>query len=236
MARTIYVVNWTPDAVGGFEWRLDRAEAEAVAADLRKSDPTVQLHEVELPEDEEWTKYPDAITERLDAEGWSDGGDPRNVRGCSCGMADYGAPGHDGDPAADDDTNGQDRDDYTPSTTMTRDDLYDGIARLCQSYGYASERTYDLIHELVASVDPDGLARELHGNGVHTHCPADCLTRWDDNGDDRPGGAWIVTNAEGGQLAGPFDAEDLAEGWAEQLQAQGFETAQAAHVSDPFAH
>lgn len=79
MARTIYVVNWTPDAVGGFEWRFDRAEAEAVAADLRKSDPTVQLHEVELPEDEEWTKYPDAITERLDAEGWSDGGDPRDV-------------------------------------------------------------------------------------------------------------------------------------------------------------
>lgn len=24
-----------------------------------------------------------------------------NVRGCSCGMADYGAPGHDGDPAGD---------------------------------------------------------------------------------------------------------------------------------------
>jgi hypothetical protein len=22
------------------------------------------------------------------------------VRGCSCGMADYGTPGHDGDPAA----------------------------------------------------------------------------------------------------------------------------------------
>lgn len=31
----------------------------------------------------------------------------------------------------------------------------------------------------------DQMARELHMNDVHTECPHDCLTRWDERGEDR---------------------------------------------------
>lgn len=45
-----------------------------------------------------------------------------------------------------------------------------------------------LAEELSAALDADdddSTARELHLNGVHTDCPAECLTMWDENGDDR---------------------------------------------------
>lgn len=75
--RTIYVVNWTPDGVGGFEWRRTAEEAAAVARDL--ADPTARLHVVEVPAEVWEAAQANAyvISEWLDAEGWSDGGDPR---------------------------------------------------------------------------------------------------------------------------------------------------------------
>lgn len=77
MGPTIYVVNWTVHEVGGFEWRRTREEAVKVVMDL--DDPSADLHEVELPaevwEAAQTNAY--AISEWLDAEGWSDGGDPR---------------------------------------------------------------------------------------------------------------------------------------------------------------
>jgi hypothetical protein len=79
--RTIHVVNWTPQGVGGFEWRTSRAEADRVAADQAlfgthpDRDETVQVHAVELPD--EVGDDPEGITAWLDSEGWSDGGDPR---------------------------------------------------------------------------------------------------------------------------------------------------------------
>lgn len=35
---------------------------------------------------------------------------------------------------------------------MTPDELYDGLVRLCQSYGYTTEQTYDLLHKAVDSI------------------------------------------------------------------------------------
>jgi hypothetical protein len=41
------------------------------------------------------------------------------------------------------------------------------------------------VRPLDADPEPSELGRELHMNGVHTHCPAACLTMWDDDGNDR---------------------------------------------------
>lgn len=81
--RTVHVVNWTPQGVGGFEWRWNRDSAERVARDQRlfgtgpDRDETVQIHAVELPA--EVGDDAEGITSWLDSEGWSDGGDPRTV-------------------------------------------------------------------------------------------------------------------------------------------------------------
>jgi YD repeat-containing protein len=72
MSRTVYVVTWTPDSVGGFEWRADRDAAERVAADFRTDDGTVRVHTVSVPVGVNVTDY-------LDAEGWSDGGPAVNA-------------------------------------------------------------------------------------------------------------------------------------------------------------
>lgn len=74
---TVYVVNWEPTSVGGFEWRIDRADAEEFRRYLQ--DPTARTHVVALPTDlaELVLTDPDAVTEWLDTEGWSDGIDPR---------------------------------------------------------------------------------------------------------------------------------------------------------------
>lgn len=72
---TIYVVNWEPVSVGGFEWRPERADAEAYRRSLE--DPTVRLYVVAVPPEighDAW-----AITEWLDDQGWSDGIDPRTT-------------------------------------------------------------------------------------------------------------------------------------------------------------
>lgn len=83
--RTIHVVNWTPQGVGGFEWRRNREAAERVARDRElfgthpDRDETVRIHEVKLPDELADSDDVEAITEWLDAEGWSDGGDPRQA-------------------------------------------------------------------------------------------------------------------------------------------------------------
>jgi hypothetical protein len=73
---TIYVVNWNPDpgGVGGFEWRPERADAAAFMREIR--DPSARLHVVAVPPELSEAGVL-AITEWLDDEGWSDGGDPR---------------------------------------------------------------------------------------------------------------------------------------------------------------
>lgn len=76
MTRMIYVVNWTPEGVGGFDWRWSKDDAERQALVLAvNSASTVNMHEVELPD--EVGDDPEGITAWLDSEGWSDGGDPR---------------------------------------------------------------------------------------------------------------------------------------------------------------
>jgi hypothetical protein len=39
--------------------------------------------------------------------------------------------------------------------TMTRDELYDGLVRLCQTFGITTEATYDLIDSVIDSIDTD---------------------------------------------------------------------------------
>lgn len=73
LISTVYVVNWEPASVGGFEWSVDRAEAESIRREL--DDPTARLHTVAVPA--EIGTDPWQISEWLDAEGWSDGIDPR---------------------------------------------------------------------------------------------------------------------------------------------------------------
>lgn len=76
MVATIYVVNWSPDSVGGLEWNVDRTTAERFRREL--ADPTARLHVVKVPA-ELTTADSDTITDWLDADGWSDGVDPRRV-------------------------------------------------------------------------------------------------------------------------------------------------------------
>lgn len=38
---------------------------------------------------------------------------------------------------------------------MTRDELYGGLVRLCQAYGFTTGHTYDLLHEAVESIITD---------------------------------------------------------------------------------
>jgi hypothetical protein len=74
---TVYVVNWDPqDGVGGFEWRAERTEASEFLRYLQ--DPTARLHVVAVPD--AIATDPWAISEWLDEEGWSEGGDPRGLR------------------------------------------------------------------------------------------------------------------------------------------------------------
>jgi hypothetical protein len=74
---TVYVVNWDPQGgMGGFEWRTDRADAVAFMREI--NDPTARLYVVAVPDD--IATDPWAISEWLDAEGWSDGVDPRGLR------------------------------------------------------------------------------------------------------------------------------------------------------------
>lgn len=73
MKRMIYVVNWEPSSMGGFEWRWTREQAEAWMTAIQ--DDTAKVHEVELPD--EIGDDPEGITSWLDSEGWSDGIDPR---------------------------------------------------------------------------------------------------------------------------------------------------------------
>lgn len=71
---TIYVVNWEPVSVGGFEWRRDRSEAETFRRELH--DATAQTHVVKVPDHLIYAGG-EAITDWVECDGWSDGGDPR---------------------------------------------------------------------------------------------------------------------------------------------------------------
>jgi hypothetical protein len=76
---TVYVVNWDvpPMGVGGFEWRPLRADAEAFRRELSLSDPTAMIYTVKVPDEIAQRGEVMEITEWLDDEGWSEGGDPR---------------------------------------------------------------------------------------------------------------------------------------------------------------
>jgi hypothetical protein len=38
---------------------------------------------------------------------------------------------------------------------MTKNDLYAGLVRLCQEYGFTTDATYDLLHQAVESIVAD---------------------------------------------------------------------------------
>lgn len=70
---TAYVVTWTPESTGGFDWFTERSDAAMQVRCLQ--DPTARIHVVAVPDS--IATVPHKITEWLDDEGWSDGGDPR---------------------------------------------------------------------------------------------------------------------------------------------------------------
>ena len=45
---------------------------------------------------------------------------------------------------------------------MTKRDLYDGLVRLCQEYGFTTGATYDHLHDAIESIvaDVDEFGRE----------------------------------------------------------------------------